>query len=382
MPDFAKVLAAAILLFAGLLIITQSELIPSGKSSNTTKYVKYEEEKILLPAEKEIGEGVVVKHVVLGRHIIVSFIAGEKILLSAKNITVKNGLFERKFWEASFSLPSLETLEKSEIELRIIDTNLYAPLVIELNGKIIYSNYTLKGEKEIPLNVSILKRKNEIRIYPISSGWRLWAPTTYILDIKITGKFLELKHREFAFLVENASSLDMLRVIWYVEKRQGEGNLIAKINGVEIYRGKETAPFVDVNPKRVKIRNGENYLELFAERNTSIELSDLELIFFYRIFKKPTFKFNITRKEYLELATKNATLSFTISRLEGDIMALSIKIKNSKGVRTILLQGILQEGKKYEITLTQDYLAEGENVIEFTTSGKGIISVKDVELKV
>lgn len=391
MPDFAKVMAAAILLLAGLFVLTSQTnfFISPGKTSQNFYYTTYkpatqEEKKEVKEKTFEVGMNEEIKHISIANDVVVSFKAGRKILLSEGNITIKNGFGGRKAYEKTFSIKWPETVEKAELEIEVHDTNLYGNLLVFLNNELIYENLTPKGKITIPINVSQLKEKNKIMIFASSSGWRLWAPTTYILSFNLTANFFNLKKKELPFVIgEEAKTLKLLRFVWFTEKIEGEGNLVARFNGKEIYRGREKAPMIDLDPKDFEVKQGNNILELYAEKNTSFHIKDIEAILFYQIKKTPSFTFNITEDEYAKLSKNNATFSFILGKIYGDVVSISLKIIDGKGKEhRMLLQGLLREGEKYEIKLTKNELKIGENKIIFKVSGDGWIIVRNAKLSI
>ncbi len=385
MPDFAKVMAAAVLLLAGLFVLTSQNFsyIPHEKTYYTTYQPVLEENKSETKTF-EVGINEEIKHILIANDVVVSFTAGKKTLLSEKNITVKNGFGERKIYEKTFSLKWPETVERAELDIEVHATNLYGALLVLLNDEVIYENATKPGRITVKLNVSKLKENNKLTIFATSSGWRLWAPTTYILSFNLSAYFFNLKKKELSFLIgKEAKTLKLLRFVWIVEKREGNGNLIARFNGKEIYRGKEKAPMIDLDPKEYEVKEGENTLELYTERDTLFRIKNLEAILFYQIRETPSFTFNITEEDYSRLSSENATFSFTLAKIYGDVLSIALKVTDSKGnEHRILLQGIIREGDSYEVKLTKKDFYIGENKIEFEISGDGWIKVVDAELKI
>lgn len=388
MPDFAKVMAVAILLLAGLFVLTSQENFILPPQEKATTYIPYpsisEAEKETATKTFEVGINEEIKHIAIARNVIVSFTSGEKTVLSQKNITVKNGFGGRKAYENTFYIEWPETVEKAEIEIEVHDTNLYGNLLVFFNNELIYENLTRPGKIVIELNVSKLKKENKIMIFASSSGWRLWAPTTYILSFNITTHFFDLKKKQLSFLIgKEAKTLRLLRFVWVVEKREGNGNLIVRFNGKEIYRGKEKAPMIDLDPEEYEIKKGENVLEFCTEKNTSFYIKKVNAILFYQIKETPVFTFNISEDEYSMLSKKNATFSFTLHKIYGDVLSIVLKVTREGGKeKKILLQGIIREGEKYEIKLTKNELSVGENKIEFEIYGDGWIVVKNAKLEI
>lgn len=387
MSDFERVMAVAILLLAGLFVITFQEGFFISPQENQVTYISYpsppETENKSVIKIFEVGINEKIKHITIAENVIISFTADEKIALSESNITVKNGFGGRKAYENTFYIFWPEMVEKAKIEIEVHDTNLYGNLLVFLNNELIYENLTRRGKVVIDLNVSKLKERNEIMIFATSSGWRLWAPTTYILSFNVTLYFFDLKKKELPFNIgDEIKTLRLLRLLWTVEKIEGEGNLIVKFNGKEIYRGREKAPMIDLEPEKIEIKKGVNLLEFYTEKNTSFYIEKVNAVLFYREKESPVFTFNISEDEYNMLLKKNATLSFIIQKIYGDVISIALKVVKSDGKeKRILIHGIIKEGEKYEIKLTKDDLSIGENKIKFETYGDGWIIISDAELE-
>ncbi len=388
MPDFAKIMAVALLLLAGLFILTSPQFYkgPSPSPGKIYVFPSVEEET---PSSGEKGHALPtfkteVKHIYLAKNLRVSFLKGKKTLFSENNITIANGFGKRKFYIKDFSLESPELIEKSEIELRIIDSNYYGVFEIYLNGEKIYSGYPQRGKIIIPVNVSLLKALNTLQIFCGSSTWRLWAPTTWILSFNFSVYYLDLKKQTLPFLIgDEFEGIKTIRILWYAQDISGNGSLVVKINGNEIYRGRDYAPMIDLKPEEVNLKKGVNEIEFFAGRDTEFILKDVEIILFYEVYPALIFNYTISEEDYEIIKERNATLRFTIAKMEGDIISLTIKITDAKGnERMIIPQAILREGEEYRIVLTSKELAIGNNTIEFKVNGDGKILLGDVKLEI
>jgi hypothetical protein len=87
------------------------------------------------------------------------------------------------------------------IRFSVDETNLYAPLIIQLNDEVIYREFTREGNYIIKLNRTasgILKIRTE------SSGWRIWAPATYNLKgIELFTEAFSMVDNEFDFSLDS-----------------------------------------------------------------------------------------------------------------------------------------------------------------------------------
>ena len=71
------------------------------------------------------------------------------------------------------------------IEFTVEKTNKYAPLLIKFNGYTLNESKFSEGTYKFILNSSWVKENNKIEFIPLSSSWKIWAPTVYDLkDVK------------------------------------------------------------------------------------------------------------------------------------------------------------------------------------------------------
>lgn len=111
----------------------------------------------------------------------ISFISGSKLLDMQSNAEVVKGYF----YESTLNLvgileeKELSNAINSYIRLVISDTNKLGNLVVYLNDQEIYNRLADIGEVIIPVNVSLLKRSNAVRIRATNPGWMFWANTVY-----------------------------------------------------------------------------------------------------------------------------------------------------------------------------------------------------------
>jgi len=263
------------------------------------------------------------------------------------------------------------------------DTNLYGPLVIILNGNLLYENLSLAGKHEIEFNKSLLADENTLEIKAGSSGWRFWAPTVYILDFKLVLGTLGMKTKTYEFtLGDEAVALSGARFNAYGTK-QGTGNLIVKVNGVEIYRDNKTYVLQDFSFRETNLKSGKNKIDLLTEQNTKYDLKEAELIIFYQpVYKSKVFWYNITSSGYAELNNKNLTLKFYIERIAGDVVSIPIRIEDGRSfIHTIIPQGILRDRQWQSVLLTKNELYTGSNKIEFSASGTGGILITNITVE-
>ncbi len=307
----------------------------------------------------------------------VSFESGEKSAAALRKSSVENGIFGRVGREVSFDATP-QDLQSARIKLNITDTNLYGYLVAVLNGREIFNNYSLIGRLEIPVNTSILNPSNNIlRVESSGSGWRIWAPSVYKFDADVLLNYFSLKTKSFDFSVDGSiGSIKGARLV-VVSRKSGDGNLIARINGVEVYRGSDRLAIADFSPSLLK---GANIVEFLSDKGARYDVSSAEAVLFYQpVLSSQALSFNLTESQYSDFG--NATLSFGVQRILGNVVSILIKITDGAGrTHNILPQGILREGRTFSITIEKGDVFTGLNRIEFTTTGDGSVLITNATI--
>ncbi|MFZ3076888.1 MAG: hypothetical protein WA139_00350 [Candidatus Aenigmatarchaeota archaeon] len=311
----------------------------------------------------------------------VSFESGGKSVAALGNSSVENGVFGKVGREVSFDASNQEDMMSAKIAMNIRDTNLYGNLVASLNGGEIFNNYSLVGRFDIPINTSKLKPANNIlKIEATGSGWKIWAPSVYLFDANVLIDYYSLKSKSFDFVADGGiKSITNARFVAVVSKKEGSGNLIASVNGKEIYRGNNSRLAVaDFSVSDVS--SGINTLELMAEKGAKYDISSAEILLYYQpVYRTQALYYNLTSGQYADL--KNVTLGFGIQKMTGEVVSILVKTTDGAGgVHSIIPQGILREGSSYNITLTKNELYTGSNKIEFVTSGTGSVAIVNASI--
>lgn len=318
-----------------------------------------------------------IRTITLANDFFVSFESGDKSVAALRNSSVENGVFGKVDRTVSFDASSQQDIVSAKVRMNVTNTNLYGYIVATLNGEEIFNNYSLIGKMDIPINASKLKQANNIlKIAASGSGWRIWAPAVYYFDADVLINYYSLKAKSFDFTADTGiKSITNARLVVVVSKKEGAGNLIARINGREIYRGNNSRLAVgDFSASDISL-GATNTLELMAEKDTNYDISSAEILLFYQpIYRTQALYYNLTSDQYSGFA--NVTLGFGIQKISGEIVSILVKTTDGAGgVHSIIPQGILREGNSYNITLTKNELYTGSNKIEFVTSGTGSVAI-------
>jgi len=257
MPDFVPVLIAAVLLLIVLIMAFGGGFISprQGTGLKTSRTI------------------------FLGEDFSVTYSAGEKNVASLKGEVSRGVLSGAGDKTIDFSVSNIEDISEGVIKLKIWNVNHYGNLIISINGKEIYKGFPNIGEKTISFSSNILESSNTIEVKAETSGWRFWAPTTYIFDLDVFVSYSGKKTKSFNFDVSESEFAKTNRARLLVfGTREGRGNLNVRLNGIEIYSGLTTV-YTDFSADALKI--GKNTLDLSTEPNTTYNISSAQIVLFF-----------------------------------------------------------------------------------------------------
>ncbi len=218
------------------------------------------------------------KTLVLGEKFSVSYVSGEELIANLSG-EISQGLFSSETKKINFNIEDPTDISEGRIKLRVWNSNYYGDMIIEVNGEKIYEGTPEIGEKIVTFGGNILKHSNTLEVLAESSGWRIWAPTVYIFDLNLSVSYLGRRKQSFTFELSNLEVMNTNRARLLVfGERRGTGDLIVRLNGIEIFRG-FTNVYTDF-PTDI-LKEGNNTLELSTEPNTAYDISSVEIILFF-----------------------------------------------------------------------------------------------------
>lgn len=256
MPDFVPVLIAAVLMLIALLIVFGgSMLIPTGPGGRATS-----------------------KTIVLGQDLVVMYVEGQKNVASLQG-EVSQGLFGNTEQKTDFTVDNYKDASEGVIKLRTWNSNYYGDFIIKINDKEVYRGVPAIGEQSIIFDGSILKANNAVEVEAESSGWKIWAPTIYIFNADLSVNYLGKKTQSLSFDITSteAKNINRARLLVF-GARNGPGNLVAILNGREIFSGFTTV-YTDFAIDNLKA--GNNTLDLSTEKNTIYNISSVQIVLFF-----------------------------------------------------------------------------------------------------
>lgn len=387
-PDFTKVFIVGFLLFFGFyLLVGDSDLFGGGPGyrfvPSTRNVTPTMEPEITAPKGNFVGT----KEVEDFRHITlktkpfkVSYITEKKSFIEIENLRIENGIFGTKEYKKVFSLTEDDLSKLSSVTLtgEIEDTNIYGSLIIGLNGEKIFSEPVEPGESfEVPLNRSLLKSRNEFIMTAESSGWRIWAPTVYIINnLELKSDFMGEVSQSFDFHVsEDEVPVNLGRIILNFDEINGVGRLIVSVNGKIVFNN--TPKIIQWIEFENIAEEGKNTVEMVSEKDTEFTVRDAELIIFWE--RDASEELEMT----LDLTTSQRNrlpgeIRFKVEKIFGTPTSLVATVEDPDGHKhSLVVQGILEEGKTIKMTLPKEYTGVGRNKIVFSVTGSGGYTITD-----
>jgi hypothetical protein len=216
---------------------------------------------------------------------------------------VVRGAISQKEREIKFFVnqEDLSLVEKGKLTFNLIGTNSYGALQIYLNGNQIYSEYPEPGLVEIdmvPYGALFHAGENMIEVKSTSSGWRLWAPTEYLLEsftLLEEAKHVDEHELEFSLSGAEVGSSSLGRIIFNVKEAQNDGDLTIQVNDVQIWEGKPTSNVYPAEFPGTTLNSGKNIIRFRVLPGGRYSLSNVELILSYGGVK--TYEFNVTKEQ-------------------------------------------------------------------------------------
>lgn len=228
MPEFVPVMAVSVILLIALFIIFSGNILYPGASYSSQTQYTY------------------TRTVNLGSGLSVASVRSDVSLLDFSG-EVKQGIMERKKECFTFTIKKPESIQAHRADIKIIDTNAYGGLVLELNRNVFYKNITYKGIKSVEIDPKLLSNDNTFCIYAESSGFRFWAPTVYNLNLNLTATMQNSTIEKTFDLSENELlAIKAAELKISVSGFSGSAPLNVMLNGKNIYSGKDVDVSVDI----------------------------------------------------------------------------------------------------------------------------------------
>jgi hypothetical protein len=365
MEDFLKVLGAGIALIILAIALMGAGQISLGKHPTNVVFASQE-----ISLGKETRQNL--RHIPLNDLSVGAL--GNKTVTELDNVLIQKGIIRGDSQSLDFSG---EGITNAFASFEIKETNNYGDLILKLNNQEIWRERVKEGMYTIELP-DFKEGDNSVEISASSSGFRIWAPTTYSLgSLKlVVSSFSREEIKEFKAYNYEVDGWDFSRLILPVYESSTEGDLIVEVNGKEIYRDapvKGLPTQVDFDKKKLQIEKGENTIIFRAEEKGSYSIKNAELITFYYSGGLDSYvsDFYVVGKNAGLLEKENI-----IGELEFDVRD-NINADIDVYVNDEKLDYELNKGKNV-IEFSNEILYSNVNDIRFSTYGK--YDIKGVKL--
>ncbi len=296
---------------------------------------------------------------------------------------VTNGLlFGKSDFRVEFDAP-LQDLIGASITFEVLDTNAYGDLIIKLNGVEVFREKVQIGvKKEIEVNLSLLREKNELVFECSSSGWRIWAPTKYELKnagVKILTKRpvpAKLTFYLYSSEVERLTS-DKGKISFSLSNFTGE--MLITLNGNLIANLTPTSTFALTYFNQSLLKAGENELLLEASENARFDGEARVTIYYYHeregVYSD---EFLVNETSFEKLNVTNGSISFNVTRVyrKG---GLAVSIIDASGVEHVLGYERVEE-KGYRFAFDKNSCSIGRNRVLIRAIDDALFELSEVKV--
>ena len=296
---------------------------------------------------------------------------------------LKNGLTEYMSKTETFSLSEqyFKEIVAGVFTFRVVGTNRYGRLKIDLNGHVIFDKIAEPGIYNINLleyRDIILEEENTIFFETTGSGWRIWAPATYILsDIKILIEqgINRVAEKKFTLTNQEIASWIKGRLVFEVEAADNSGDLLIELNNFTVFRGmirEKTTPVYSLDFScPVNILRYNNVLRLKTSEGGLYHLTNLQFYVFYtnNVVKVKNYEFNLTGEHYRQIKqhSRNLTLRFAVEDVKNEAH-LNIYVMNRNGAKAVFSRKI-GEDIEYAVNIEPRYIVPGYNNLQLSING-------------
>lgn len=297
-------------------------------------------------------------------------VEGQESVKDIDDMRLFNGVF---FGGNEIRYSIEEDADNVEIKFRVSRTNMYAPMTIKLNDKIIEQKEYELGEYSISVNGGIATGST-IEIKPLSSTWKIWAPTVYDLeDISVVTNARGNNELHFSLNGELAKFKDG-RIDLLMDENIGQLEII--LNGNLLSTG-----FVDnresVEIEKEQLVEGDNELLFRTEDGTFS--GEASVVIFYEVIdeKKIELPFRIDKNVHDNL--KRGFINFNIADIQKPGgMVVKIKV----GSQVLFRQFMNVEERPYSIIFGKQDSRPGTNELIIESVDGAAFSVANIEVSV
>ncbi len=220
--------------------------------------------------------------------------AGATAIESKESASIVKGyMYEKDFdMTAEVDSKNLNMINSAQINLDILETNGYGNLIVVFNGEEVYNGQVAAGELSIPVDKSLVRESNVIKIKAANPGFFFWANTVYNIklakfSINLQGSFS--KELDFFLNPDEIIGFDRLQMTYkVVDYTAPVPDLTISINNQKIFSGRPELTlfnrnFVnDLSGRKIEL-SGSNKITFSFDQKAFYDVSNLVLTVFYGI---------------------------------------------------------------------------------------------------
>ncbi len=268
----------------------------------------------------------------------------------------------------------LKTVEATNIEFDIADTNKYEKLVVKWNGEEILNKDMDKGRQKLKVAKEKIKDVNTLEFTTVGS-WRFWANTIYkIKDLRVDQEYGQAKVSQFALSQRELETLDKIDVS-FSGRVVTPGKLLVKANGFVILEktytgGQEKVSF---NHQTLPLSAGNNAISFVSQNGGLFNIDNVKIDVYSSstsVEKRRTF--TVTESQYRLLNKTSGVININVTNVLKP-GSFSITINN----RTVQLNP--QVGIN-PVNFNRADVVIGENELKFSATGN--LEIPDVRVKI
>ncbi len=374
MESFVKVLAAAFgVIFIAILLGASMENVNFyGKSGGNFTIFSAEIGKF-----GEVGEAS--RAINIG-DISIGYTKNFVRIVEESNVKIQKGLFRDNSYTWVVDGDEIESIR---IEGFVSDTNLYGELVVEVNGEVVWRNKTMPGRFELVIR-DVDPRHNEISLKATSSGFKFWAPTTYLFSELEISKY-DYTQSEWSGGIKlypyEVEGFDRGVLAFYVDEAVKNSDLKIDINSKTVYSARpqqSPVPYeVEFDKTSTALVAGENSVHIYTGRDAAYMLRNVVLkIYYYGATQKSykTYRFRLD-PNFLEFMDKQNM--FVVLKIKVDDVfvrgILEVNL-NDKYHREFEIDG----GHKIITAKLDDSYLSSKNTITIASTGSFDIERMDI----
>lgn len=306
----------------------------------------------------------------------------EKMVFSESSpFTIVRGAISQKEHEIRFNVAQEELpfIERGKITFNVINTNSYGSMQILLNGQLIWSNYSEPGIVEIdvgPYGGLFRSGENLVEVECTSSGWRVWAPTEYVIEaftLLEEARTLDEKNLDFTLSGAEAASTSLGKVVFTVSDSQTDGPLVIKVNAAQTWEGKPSISTYDTEFPGTNLKAGKNTVTFKVLPGGRYSLSKSEVVLSYGGVKAYEFNVTVDQLKQMREGKLQGSIEFDVQSGDGELTVTLVG-----ETETVLFTGTAAPGKK-QLTFTDSDVIADMNTLSLSSTN-GIYNIGELKV--